>query len=413
MRETLTGAERGLVSQGDTLIPPRPDWLPATNQSLPPRPKWLSERSALPASQSSDSPETSIVTDEPLQGRQGDWRQDATAFVVSLAVHLMLLLVVWQMFRFVMQPRSPGIVITSEIDTGEDGAESQVLTLIDSTVPMVQPVAVQHATAVDITPLHIGSGAPGGVEATIGGGGGIGFFGARAEANSVVFVVDKSGSMSNQMRLDTAKLELSNALQQLKPHQKFYVIFYDNDMLRMLAPAAPPRMQFATRSNVSRFLNWLSSHVEPGGGTVPRESLLTALELQPEVIFFLTDGDSAPQTAATVHLQNAQDTIIHTLCFSNDYGEQVMRRIAQENRGRYRFVDADTVAAVQRERERIQQEVLDEQVASTMLQNARRHREQGRSSTSTRLLQKLIDQFPDTPQARQAEGLVQSLNVAE
>ncbi len=398
-------------------VPPRPQWLPNPRPATPLRPTSHPNTSTPPASRSLTGPLTLIDTEESSTERPRDWRQDATAFLVSLAVHLMIALVVWQMFRFVMRPSSTGFVITSEIDTGLNTAESDKLTMIDSPVPQVQTVAMPHATAVEIVPVHIGSGAPSGVQATIGGGGGggggIGFFGARAEAKSFVFVVDKSGSMANALRLETAKLELAGALRALEPDQEFYVIFYDDQMLRMLAPHAPPRLQRATRRNVSLFLDWVGSHVQPGGGTVPLESLLTALELQPEVIFFLTDGDIDPATAAMVHLRNTHDTVIHTLCFSNDYGEQVMRQIADENRGRYRFVDDQTAIAQQQERERLERTAQQEQAARAKLQNARRHLELGRTATGISLLRKLIDEFPDTAPAREAEPLLQTLNAAE
>ncbi|MCA9110689.1 MAG: VWA domain-containing protein [Planctomycetaceae bacterium] len=414
MSEIDTVETLGRATVPNAAIPPRPQWLPAEPTSVPPRPKWLSEQSVSEAPGPTKKVATAIDVEDSGHTRPSEWRQDATAFLISLMLHLMVLLVLWLVFRFVLQPSSRGFVITSEIDTGDDGAESDVLTLIDSEVPETQPVTIADTTTVDPAPPTIGSEQPGGAQATnTGGGGGIGFFGSRAEANSVVFVVDKSGSMSNEMRMETAKNELASALRQLEPHQEFYVIFYDTHMVPMLAPKSPQKMQPATRRNIDHFLQWLASDVVPGGGTEPKESLIAALDLHPEVIFFLTDGDIAPETAVEVHLHNLQGTVIHTLCFSNDFGEQVMRRIAQENQGRYRFVDAFSLIAQELERTQKEQRSEDEKKATAMLRNAHRHLAKGRSSTGTRMLQKIIAQFPNSPAAQVAERLLKSLNASK
>ncbi len=393
MLDVDTAIERHSVPHAETSIPPRPQWLPKRPRPATARPL--------------DNRETPSVADLLTKQSSRSWRQDTTPFLVSLLLHLMVLLVIWQMFRFVMRPEPVGYVITTEFDTG-DGAETDLLTMVDSPIPKVQPVD-QKAAAVDVTRVHVGKGPTSGEQATVGGGGEVGFFGAKASANSVLFVVDKSGSMAGQGRIEAAKQELVNALQQLQPSQRFYVIFYSSHMHRMLDPAPPEQLLPATRRNVGRVLAWINRDVHAGGDTQPLDSLLTALKMQPEVIFFLTDGDVNPAAAATVHLSNAHGSVIHTLCLSEDYGEQVMRRIAKENKGRYRFVETDGFAPATSPT----QKTRDEKIAAAKLKTAEHHLREGRPRTGQRWLERIIKDHPNTPTARQAQQRLESIRLTQ
>lgn len=372
-----------------------------TDKAVPPRPKWLPKRQH---DSRYDLDQAIDVADVPLERKQS-WQQDTTAFLVSLSLHVMVLLVIWQVFRFVMEPVPTTYVISTEFDS-KDGTETELLTLVDSPVPQSQPVA-NLAGAVAITETMAGDTQFGGHQPIVGGGGGVGFFGAEASGDSVVFVVDKSGSMSHGGRMEAAKLELANALQQLRPYQRFYVIFYSNEADRMLAPSSPEALLPASQQNLQDVIRWISEEVKAGGGTQPRDSLLAALEMEPDIIFFLTDGDVDGSTAATVHLHNGHGTIIHTLCLSEDYGETVMQRIAHENRGRYRFVETYGPSSEARSPQSIQEE----KIADVKLRTALRHLDQGRTRTGQRWLVKLIKDHPGTPQAREAQQKLISLGL--
>jgi hypothetical protein len=63
-----------------------------------------------------------------------------------------------------------------------------------------------------------------------------------------------------------------------------------------------------------------------------------ALEMKPDVIFFLSDG-AFVRTARTVAKEaNRHGTIIHTIAFEYDGGQVLLKGIAEDNHGRYRFV---------------------------------------------------------------------------
>jgi hypothetical protein len=78
--------------------------------------------------------------------------------------------------------------------------------------------------------------------------------------------------------------------------------------------------------------------VKGGGGTDPRAALKKALELQPDVIYLLTDGVFNDDAVAEVTKQNTRGVSIHTFCFGDAAGEGLLKNIARENNGTYKFV---------------------------------------------------------------------------
>jgi len=63
------------------------------------------------------------------------------------------------------------------------------------------------------------------------------------------------------------------------------------------------------------------------------------LRFQPDAIWLLSDGLFPPAAADLIRNENPNaHTQIHTIAFYDNQGEPLLRRIAEENRGRYRFV---------------------------------------------------------------------------
>lgn len=164
-------------------------------------------------------------------------------------------------------------------------------------------------------------------------GGGTGsFFGLRASGGKFVYVVDYSGSMIGP-RLDTAKRELARSIRALDPQAKFFIIFYSDNAEAMPADG----LVRASADNCDHYLNWARS-ATCGQGTNPRDAMLRALELKPSAIWLLSDGEFDPEVATTIRQANKRNVVIHTLALVSDAGEAVLRRIAEENKGQYRFV---------------------------------------------------------------------------
>jgi hypothetical protein len=177
-----------------------------------------------------------------------------------------------------------------------------------------------------------------------GGGGGSDysqFFGLRTGGSKFVYVIDCSGSMRPH-RIVKAKAELIQSLKQLKPSQSAYVFFFAQISYPMFGPhdVVETKMLKCTKDNVRRMEQWIDQF-DMSGGTFPRQSLLDAIDLAPDAIFFLTDGIFDAQTADDVRQHNharKRPVSINTICFVDRSGEPVMQRIATENKGDYRFV---------------------------------------------------------------------------
>ncbi len=161
------------------------------------------------------------------------------------------------------------------------------------------------------------------------------FFGQAGHGSRFVFVIDRSGSMSGAA-FEAAQFELIRSLRSLRPHESFYIIFYDNDAMPMPANG----LVRATPANIERFVEWLRQ-VGTGGGTNPTEAMVTALSrLKPDTIWLLSDGAFNVGVAETITRHNPQRRIhINTIAFKNRSGEAILKIIADENKGDYRFVD--------------------------------------------------------------------------
>lgn len=179
----------------------------------------------------------------------------------------------------------------------------------------------------------------GGAGAGIAGGAPGRFFGIQGEGNRFVYVVDRSGSMSSayngpgNTRMGRVKLEIAAALQTLTPEQQFFIIFFDHQVLPMPAPGLQP----AVPEVQDYYVRWLSK-IGPNGETDPRAALAIALSLNPDAIFLLTDGEF-PAAVKRDMLSIRQDRVaIHTIAFGNRRGHDVLRRIAENNGGKFAFV---------------------------------------------------------------------------
>lgn len=167
-----------------------------------------------------------------------------------------------------------------------------------------------------------------------GGGGGVaGFMGIAATGNKFVFVIDHSGSMSGA-KLQSAKVELTKSITALEPEMQFFIIFYDNRYLAMPASG----LVRASEANKKKYLAWVES-IGGGGGTEPVAGMQAALALKPDAIWLLSDGLFDGQDADLIGQANpGKRTQIHTIAFYDNAGEAVLQKIAEDNRGKYRFV---------------------------------------------------------------------------
>jgi hypothetical protein len=169
-----------------------------------------------------------------------------------------------------------------------------------------------------------------------GGGKGVGFFGTRARADSVIFIVDMSGSMEGH-RFDRAVEELIHSLNLLQPTQKFFIFFY-NGVTYPMFEQRNSKLLPATSGNRAKAAKWIKAF-RPEGDTAPEDAIERALKMKPQVIYFLTDGEIPNTTRSTAQRFNTEHkTVIHTIAFEYEGGAEQLRGIAVDSKGKYRFV---------------------------------------------------------------------------
>ncbi len=183
---------------------------------------------------------------------------------------------------------------------------------------------------------------------------GVQFFGAQAAGNNVVYVVDSSGSMRRGGAFDIARQELLRSIAGLKPHQRYYILFFHNEInaLTLVGDQPESTMVYPTPDNLLATQAWVQT-VETGTGENPKRVLQRAFALDPDAIFLLTDGEF-PDWVVTEFLPEANridDFVvgvepkvpIHAIAFAaNKLEDQLrMQRLAAENAGQYRLVPVE------------------------------------------------------------------------
>ena len=178
------------------------------------------------------------------------------------------------------------------------------------------------------------------IEVASGNGKSVKFFGAGAEGTRFVFVIDCSASMYDEDRWYTAKRELRRAIESLTAQQEYYVFLYNSYSFQMTK--GKPRLVKATKKNRRDTTDWLETN-EPIGDTRPWRSMYAALQLEPDAIFLLSDGEIKDNTPEALRREN-QKTVgtatqpavpVHTIFLGSGFGEPMMRYIAETNDGTF------------------------------------------------------------------------------
>ena len=169
--------------------------------------------------------------------------------------------------------------------------------------------------------------------------GGDNFFGKAIQGGSFVFVVDCSRSMNHpheseaKTRFRRLKQELIKALRLMGSHQQFFIIFFNEEPVPM-----PGRtLQSATTTTKYAYAKWILKQ-QAIGDTDPRTSLLMALRMRPDVIYFLTDGSFTAKVQRDLEKLEQKQTIIHTYAFGEREAAPFLERLAKRNQGQFTFV---------------------------------------------------------------------------
>jgi len=183
--------------------------------------------------------------------------------------------------------------------------------------------------------------APG--SAAIGAGGGSGFagttfFGARGTGKRFAFIVDKSGSMNAQGKMERAMRELARSVEALPDYAQFRVLLFDTQ-----ATTFPDRgFAKARESEVARLGRWLGDKL-PVGGTTPMVAFDRVMgeATPPDAIFFMTDGEiGKDDPAAIIKRVSGRDGVVpvHCIAFGDARASAQLAEIARATGGQHRFV---------------------------------------------------------------------------
>lgn len=167
-----------------------------------------------------------------------------------------------------------------------------------------------------------------------------GFFGSGESETSVVFVVDNSRSMNRphdspaKTRFRRVKVELVNCVAAMPPSRRFSIIFF----ARETVPLSQTELLPATDAVKASSLEWVARMGSGGAPTDPRSALRGALRMRPDQIYFLTDGEFDRPIMRDLLTLKQSATRIDTFAFGDQAGEAVLKTLAENNRGTYRFI---------------------------------------------------------------------------
>ena len=284
------------------------------------------------------------------------------AFLASVVVHVALLLT---LALWVREAGLPTAGIELIADRGEaSSGELEELSTFELTpqaepeqAAQAPPVAEQVNLDFELTQLF-GPPAEGNglnpalltlsgktVSSTLSQGSGRGatFFGSYAEGNRFIFVLDSSRSMQGD-RWTYACNELIDSLNKLNPDQEFYIICFDLKT-SFLFNKAPPKAEYhlPTDAKIAQVRRWLRGRTL-GRATMPAEALRAALELAPDAIFLLSDGELQDNSVAmlrrlnTKHSSASTQIPIHAIHLFSEFGRESLEIIAFENGGSFTHV---------------------------------------------------------------------------
>jgi len=160
-------------------------------------------------------------------------------------------------------------------------------------------------------------------------------------AKRVVFVLDTSGSMRGAA-IDAAKGALLAAIDALPESVSFDIVLFSKGATTVSPRLLPATSEF--KLNAQRVVR-----TEPlGGGTASNAALHAAFNLEPEAIYFLSDGEPTDATPSQIYeavtaLNRTRRVSIYTIGVITDRGNgsgltQFMQPLAEKNWGTFQLV---------------------------------------------------------------------------
>jgi hypothetical protein len=294
------------------------------------------------------------------------------SWIVSAIVHGVVLLAIGLMWQFAPQGvaeepgRSAGIVLRKHTPQGDVFQDANDTFSDDgggATGFNSTPLAEQPAEALPAADLQglipepptIGSSGLGGTvpgvegDPTAGQGNGNGpltggktrtsIYGIPGEGNKFVYVFDRSESMYGR-QLESAKAELIGSLEHLERLNQFAIIFYNNGQSAFPAK----RLAFGNDAGRKQARSYIGG-ITATGATNHFPALMKAVQLSPDVIFLLTDGEqhNDPTYDELRRIRTANSgTQIHVIQFVlggvSTRGNALVQ-LARENGGKHKYIN--------------------------------------------------------------------------
>lgn len=154
---------------------------------------------------------------------------------------------------------------------------------------------------------------------------------------TVLFVVDRSGSMSGQ-KIDQAKSSLRLMINQLGPQDTFNIVSYSSEV-----DTFRPELELVNDETRTAAMSYVED-IYSGGGTNINDALKTALQQlqdndRPTYVLFFTDGlptvgiKNENEIAASVKQANTVNARIFSFGVGYDVNSRLLDRLSKEQRG--------------------------------------------------------------------------------
>lgn len=173
-------------------------------------------------------------------------------------------------------------------------------------------------------------------------------FGIEGEGRRFVYVFDRSDSMNGYegRPFAAAKAELKRSLESLNEAHEFQIIFYNDAPIAVGgSDSNSPRLMLGSDHQKKTATDFVRD-IQATGGTQHLRALRMALNLNPDVIFFLTDADKPALRQRDI--EDLQDrasrssTAIHAIQFGegpNQNSGNWIEGLALGTSGKYRYIN--------------------------------------------------------------------------
>ncbi|MCH8923590.1 MAG: VWA domain-containing protein, partial [Planctomycetes bacterium] len=168
-------------------------------------------------------------------------------------------------------------------------------------------------------------------------------FGVVGEGNKFVYVFDRSLSMGEDDRIGFARRELIGSLRSLESTHQFQIIFYNHKPYLFQPSGGRGRLSFGTEENKTAAAKFVQS-ITAAGATNHEKALQMAVNLRPDVIFFLTDAGDGLTGGQLQRIRrlNGGHASINAILFdvgAYDGSANFSERLAHQNGGSFSYVD--------------------------------------------------------------------------